>query len=283
MAISINNMVASLTVGNLLDNTTKDLGESFKRLTTGLRVNSSADGGGALSVAMHLSSKVSGLAVVRDNVNDNLSMAQVADAALSETVGALQEIRDLAVDASTTTKSASDRTALNNEINALISEISRIATETELYDQSLLTGDFTTTVMTSPDVGNTLTMTIAGASLQKLALGLSGSKLNVSTAGTTSAGIATSRAIIAADAALDSVAAIRGSLGGMQNRFESVIGIIDSSSLAYSGAYSRVMDVNVADETADMARNSILQKAGVAVMAQANLQPGVLLKLLEPS
>lgn len=280
MAISINSAVSTVLVRQLLEKTTNDLTQNFQRLSSGLRVNSARDGGAALAKAMHLTSQINGISVAKQNANDGLSVAQVADSALEETTNALQTIRDLALDASSGTKSASDRTALNNEIKAMISEISRIATETSLFDQDLLTGAYSMAVQVAPDVGRTVAITIAGASLQHLALGVSGSTLNVSTAGAASAAIAASRAVGAADAAMNSIAEIRASLGGVQRRFESITTILDSSSLAYMDSRSRVLDVDVADESASMARNSILREAGIAIMAQANLQPQLLMKLL---
>lgn len=280
MMISINNMVSSNVVRQILGKTTSDLGQNLQRLSSGLRVNSAKDGGGALSVAMHMTSKIGGLSVAKQNANDGLSLVQVADAALEETVGALQNIRDLALDAGTATKSAGDRTALSSEINTLISEISRIATMTTLFNQNLLTGSFSTVIQVGADPGQTVALTIAGASLLDLELGEDGSKLDVDIAGAESAAAAAEEAVDAVDVAMDSVAVIRATLGGAQSRFESIINIIDSSSLAYTSARSNVLDVDVAEESADMARNSILQQAGIAVMAQANLQPQALLKLL---
>lgn len=280
MAITINNSVASLVVRQLLDKTGQNLGQNLQRISSGLRVNSAKDGGGAIAVAMHMTSKINGLSVAKSNAGDGFSLAQVADAALTETTNALQKIRDLALDASTGTKSAADRTALNNEIKSLISEISRIATQTTLFDHNLLKGDFTTNVQISPDAGTTVTVAIAGASLQHLNLGVSGSRLNVSTAGAASATIAASRAVLAADVALNSVAAIRASLGGIQNRFESIMSIMDASSLAYTDTRSRILDADVAEESVNLARNTILQQAGAAMLAQANLQPQILLTLL---
>ena len=280
MAITINNSVASLVVRQLLDKTGQNLGQNLQRISSGLRVNSAKDGGASLAVAMHVTSKINGLSVAKSNAGDGFSLAQVADAALTETTNALQKIRDLALDASTGTKSAEDRTALNNEIKSLISEISRIATQTTLFDHNLLAGDFTTNVQVSPDAGTTVNVAIAGASLEHLNLGVSGSRLNVSTAGAASATIAASRAVLAADAAMDSVAAIRASLGGLQNRFESIMSIIDASSLAYTDTRSRILDADIAEESTELARNTILQQAGAAMLAQANLQPQILLTLL---
>lgn len=281
MAVSITNMGSSRIIGQLLRGTSQDLGRNLQRLSSGLRVNSSADSASAVSVSMRLTTQLNGLAVAKTNAGSGVSIAQVADSALAETVDALQSIRDLALNASMGTNSANDRTAMNNEIKSLISEIGRIAGETAYLGQNLLDGEFNAAVRVTADLGAPITLTIAGASLEHLELGVSGSVLNVSTAGTASATEATSRAILAVDAALDSVAAIRATLGGAQGRFESAISIVDGTSLAYESARSAIMDVDVADETVDMARNSILQKAGVALLAQANMQPQLLLKLLE--
>lgn len=281
MSLSINNSVSSLVVRQLLGKSTNALSQNLQRLSSGLRINSAKDGGGDLAVAMHMTTNINGLSVAKNNAGDGLSLAQVADAALEETTNALQEIRDLALDASTGTKSAEDRTALNNEIKSLISEISRIASETSLFDQDLLNGGFETVIQVGPGAGETLAVTIAGASLEHLNLGVSGSKMNVSTAGAASATIAASRAVLAADVAMDSVAAIRASLGGVQNRFESIINILDASTLAYTDTRSRIMDVDFAEESVQLAHNNILQQAGVAMLVQANLQPEMLLSLLD--
>lgn len=274
MALTINSNIASLTARNALNNTTSALGRNFQRLASGLRINSAKDDPAGIGIATRMTSKIRGLNVAKSNANDGLSLAQVADSALEETTNALQNIRDLATEASTGTKSSGDREALKNEVDAMIAEITRIATETEMFDIDLLTGAFAETFQIGPNTDDTLAVTIAGASLEVLALGEGGSKMNVSTQGSATAAIA------AVDIALDSVASIRGSLGGLQSRFESIINTIESSVVSYTSARSQIMDADIATETASMTRNVILQQAGAAVLAQANLQPQLLLKLL---
>ncbi|MEO5363812.1 MAG: flagellin FliC [Magnetococcus sp. DMHC-8] len=274
MTISINNSTTLLMTRQVMERLNGDLQKNFQRLASGVRVNSASDGGSAVAVAMRMAAQVSGTSVAKQNANDAMSLLQVADAALRETANALQKVRDLAVDATTSTKSANDRAASLAEVKQLVSEISRLATDTSVFGQKPLRGAFTATVQVDAEAGRAMTMAIAGASLQLLDLGRSGSKLNVSTAGSASA------AIGVADAALNSVAQMRAALGGMQSRLSSIVSSLDSLSLAYTGARSRIMDTDMAAETADMTRNSIRQQASIAVMAQANMQSQSLLKLL---
>lgn len=276
MSISINSVGGLLAARQSLEKSGNALTKNFQRLSSGLKLNSASDGGSALGVAMRMATQISGSTVAKRNANDALSLLQVADAALSETANALQKARDLAVDANTDTKSSADRLALKTEVTGLITEISRLATGSQIFNKKVLDGTLSLNVAIDPAVGETLTMAVAvaGASLGHLGLGTSGSKLNVSTAGSAAA------AIVVADAALDSVALIRASVGAMQNRLESIISSLDSSSLAYTTARSRIMDADIAEESSDMARNTIRQQASVAILSQANVQSQMLLKLL---
>ncbi|MEO5339121.1 MAG: flagellin FliC [Magnetococcus sp. MYC-9] len=274
MALSINNTATLLAGRQALEKTNTALGQNFQRLSTGLRVNSAADSNGSVALAARMTSQIGGAAAAKRNANDTLTLIQVADAALTETTNALQKARDLAVDARTATKTDSDRLALQETIKGLVSEISRLATGTEIFGQRPLNGGFAAAVQVSPNVGQTLAFTVTGASLQQLGLGVSGSRLNVSTME------AASTAIAQADEALNSVAMMRAALGGVQNRLSSIVGSLDSVALGYTQARSRILDTDVAEEASLMARNAIQQQASIAVFSQANLQSQALLKLL---
>lgn len=276
MSISINNASNALIARQSLAKSGSALAKNFQRLSSGIRLNSASDGGSALGVAMRMASQISGSTAAKSNANDTLSLLQVADAALTESANALQKVRNLAVDANTDTKSSSDRLALKAEVTGLITEISRLATGSQIFNKKVLDGALSLNVAIDPAVGQTLTMAVvlAGASLGHLGLGTSGSKLNVSTAGSAAA------AIEVADAALNSVAMIRASVGALQNRLESIISSLESSSLAYTTARSRIMDADFAEESSEMARNTIRQQASVAILSQANMQSQMLLKLL---
>ncbi len=273
MTISINNATTSLMTRQAMDKVNSALFQNFQRLASGIKINSAGDGPSAVGIAMRMTSQIGGATAAKQNANNALSLIQVADAALAETTNALQTIRDLAVGANTTTATANDRLGSRAEVKQLVSEISRLATATSIFGQTPLNGAFAADVQVDPN-GRPLTMTITGASLQQLGLGVSGSKLNVSTAGSASA------AIIAADIAMNSVALMRASLGGMQSRLTSIVSSLDSLALGNTNARSRIMDTDFAAEISDMARNNIRQQAGVAIMAQANMQSQILLKLL---
>ncbi len=277
MTISINNASTVLAARQSLEKSGAALSKNFQRLSSGLKINSASDGGGAVAVAMRMASQISGTTAAKKNANDALSLLQVADSALNETATALQKVRDLAVNANTDTKSSNDRLALKAEVTGLVTEINRLATGTEIFSKKLLDGTLNANVLIDPNVGtnHVLAVALGGTSLGHLDLGTSGSKLNVSTAGSASAAIAV------ADAALNSVALLRATVGAMQNRLESIINSLDSSSLAYTEARSRVMDADVAEESSDMARNTIRQQAAVAILSQANMQSKSLLKLLD--
>lgn len=276
MTISINNMTTILAAQQALDKTGNALNKNFQRIATGMRIVSAGDDPGALSVAMRMTSQIGSSNAAKNNANDALSLLQVADAALAETANALQKARDLAVDAKTDTKSASDRSALRTEVRGLVSEINRIASNTEMFSKKLLNGTFAANVQIDANLGanNTMAIDIAGISLQLLGLGVSGSQLNVSTIGSAS------NAINTADAAIASVSMIRASLGAMQSRLSSIINSLDGATAGNTATRSRILDTDLASESSDMTRNRIQQQASIAILSQANLQAQSLLTLL---
>ncbi|MBF0140130.1 MAG: flagellin FliC [Magnetococcales bacterium] len=278
MPLTLASNIISLSVQRGISKTSQALGQSYLRLSTGLRVNSAADDPSGVGIAARLTAKIGGLSQASKNVNDGISLTQIGDTALSETVNALQRIRDLAVAAKTTTATSGDRASMQTEVNLMISEINRIAGTTKFNGYTII--DATTKTFSfqiGPDGGNTLQMTVKGASAGQLGFGVATTSAVVSGATATTYA---SKTIQLVDSALDSVSSIRATLGGAQTRFLSIINQISGMSDAYTSAKSSIMDANVATETANLTRNNILQQAGIAVLAQANLQPQTLLQLL---
>ncbi|MBF0454305.1 MAG: flagellin FliC [Magnetococcales bacterium] len=274
MSISFSSSFLTTLLGRNVANSTKALSKNLQRLSSGVRVNSAADGATDLRMADALTTQIRGLAVAKRNTNDGVSLTQVAEAALTETTNALQSIREYALEAQTSTSSSADRQTLQTEVNAMLSEISRIATQTEFSNLRLLAGSFDAMqFMIGAENNNTLDITISGASYSALGLDTN-SGIGVTTASAASVTVAN------IDTALERIANIRGQLGGAQARFSSILNQIDATTTALSAAKSTLLDTDVAEESAAMTRNAILQQAGVAVMAQANLQPKVLLQLL---
>nr|AFK73944.1 flagellin protein FliC12 [Candidatus Magnetococcus massalia]CRH07708.1 Flagellin [Candidatus Magnetococcus massalia] len=271
MALTINTNVAALKATSNLSLSNRSLNKSFERLSSGLRVNSAADDAAGLSIASRLSAQVRGTNQAIRNSNDAISLIQVTEGALGETEAALQRIRELAVQASSDTMTSTDRDNIQVEVDELVSEIDRIAFDTQFNGVTLLSAggaQFSMQVGANEDQQVYLSVTQAHAS------GLLGwDKISMGSATATSA-------ITGIDTALDSVNSARARLGAMQNRFESIVTNLTSISEGTQEAHSRIMDADVATETANLTRAAIIQQAGVAILAQANQQPQLVLSLL---
>jgi len=272
MGFVINTNVASLSAQSSLQKNTNVLGNTFKRLSSGLRINAAKDDSAGLSISDRMGAQVRGLNQSVRNANDAISLVQVAEGALEETTNALQRMRELAVQAANDTYIAGDREDMQNEVDQLISEITRIAANTEFNNQALLDGTYSNkNFHTGADANQTIQMSIRGASAAHL-MAAAGSMVSTQTKA--------EAAITALDNALDSVSDIRATLGGFQNRFESIIANLSNVSENTSAAKSRITDADIAAETASLTQNAILQQAGTAILAQANQQPQIALQLL---
>ncbi|MBF0612396.1 MAG: flagellin FliC [Magnetococcales bacterium] len=274
MAMYINTNVASLNARRNLEKSTNITGKTFNRLASGLRINSAADDAAGLAITMRMTSQVRGLNQAQRNANDGVSLVQVAEGALEETTTALQRMRELAVQAANDIYSSADRSNLQKEIKQLLSEVQRIATQTQFNGMALLTGSFDNKMFqVGAFSGQVISFSILAAS--NAALGISGNTtIDVSTYG------AASTAIAQIDKALSSVSDLRANLGAVQNRFESTIANLANVVENISAARSRIEDADLADETSRLTKNSILQQAGTAILAQANQQPQLALQLL---
>ncbi|MBF0447589.1 MAG: flagellin FliC [Magnetococcales bacterium] len=274
MPLYINTNIASLNAQRNLLNSSNELGKTFARLSSGLRINSAKDDAAGLSISTRMTSQIKGLNMAIRNSNDGISMAQVAEGALSETTNALQRIRELAVQAANGTLVSSDRADIQQEVTQLLSEIERISTQTEFNTMAMLDGTFgTMKIQVGANEGQTISFGIG--SMGTTALGVAALSMG-SNGGQTGA----SAAIALVDNALSSVSDLRATMGAVQNRFEAVIANLSNVVENMSAARSRIMDADIASETASLTRNAILQQAGTAVLAQANQQPQLALQLL---
>ncbi len=276
MAISLMTNAASLGAQHYLAKTQDALTQNVGRLSSGLRINRAADDAAGLAISSKLTAQIRGLTQAARNSNDAVSMIQVAEGSLGEVNGMLARMRELGVQASNEgTLGTSERAALDLEYQALADEIDRISASTEYNGAKLLDGSLSAGV--NFQVGNFDTANdrisvtaFSGSSTTNLALN--------TTSLTTAANART--ALGALDTAIGSVAANRGQLGAAQNRVAVTISNLGSVLENLSAANSRILDVDVAEETAKMTRNQILMQAGVAVLAQANQLPSVALSLI---
>ena len=276
MSLAINTNVSSINAQRLLNKSNQALSTTFSRLASGLRVNGAKDDAAGLTISTRMSAQIRGLNQAQRNANDAISLAQVAEGALDETTSALQRMRELAVQASNDTYTSADRATLQKEVTQLMAEVQRIATQTQFNSMNLLTGSFDNkSFQVGAFSGQAVSFSIGATSVE--ALGISGSNgpgVDVSTYG------AQSTAIRALDDAIASISEIRANLGAIQNRFDSTISNLANVSENLTASNSRIVDADIAEETAKLARNTILQQAGAAILAQANQQPQLALQLL---
>lgn len=284
MALTINTNVYSLNAQRNLATTQTQLATPLQRLSSGLRINSSADDAAGLAIAERINSSVKGLNVAMRNANDAISMVQVADGTASKISDSLQRMRELAVQAANGTYTSSDRANISVEFTALQKEITRIAQNTKfnnlaLTDSHAQTFSFQVGAATSSD--NQISVTTKDLRASATSMGVSSSSINVGGAVKASLGAAQALAAIAAiDKAINTVTTNRADFGAAINRTQAVISNLQISVENQSAARGRIMDADFAAETASMTRLNILQQAGTAILAQANAIPQQALTLL---
>lgn len=273
MALYVNTNTSSLNAQRQLFNSGNNLDVAFKRLSSGFRINSAADDAAGLQISNRLTSQINGLDQAARNANDGISVAQVAEGAMDEITNALQRIRTLAIQSQNGINSSADRNALQKEVTALLTEISRIAEVTQFGTQNLLDGTYSASFLVGANAGQNIRITLSRADGYGVdSLGLD--DLSVSTAGTASAALAI------LDSAIGIIDATRADLGAIQNRFQATIRNLTNISENVSGARSRIRDTDFARETAELTRAQILQQTSTTVLAQANQRPQAALSLL---
>ena len=275
MSLVINTNLASLNARGSLDTVSNRLEKNFAHLSTGLRITTAADDAAGLAISERMRAQIRSLSQAQRNANDGISMVQVGEGAMNEMDNILIRMRELAIESNNGTVSASDKDTLNDEFTSLIAEIDRIAQATQFNGVNLLNGSTANVVFQvgANNVTNVDTLSVGLVSVLA-------SDLGISTLDISSAGSATT-AIAGIDAAINVVVASRGDLGALQNRLQSTITNLGVSVENLTAAESRIRDVDVASETAELTRNSILQQASISVLAQANVQPQNALKLLQ--
>lgn len=284
MGISVGSNTVSTTAQRLLDITGKKLSDSFNKLSSGQRVNSGVDdaAGLAISESLKAQARIAGQAI--RNTNDGISTLAIADGALGEVANILTRLAELASQSASGTLSVTQRSVVQNEFVALGSEIERISKVTEFNGIALLSGSqqITIQVGTGSSVQNRVAYTNQLATLQGLGLSDASGVLSYSINGASNDAAATASrlALDAVYAAIYSVGAARGALGGVESRLATAITNLGVARENYQGADSRIRDIDVAEESAALTRFNILQQAGTSVLAQANQLPSLALQLL---
>ena len=274
MGLRVNTNSASINAQRNLASVTDKLAGNFRRLSTGLRISTAADDAAGLAISERLRAQVASLDQAKRNANDGISLVQTAEGALNEVSSILVRLRELAVQSANGSVSNQDKDTLDQEFQSLTDEINRIGRSTDFNGIKLLDGS---TSAVSFQVGNGTTAGIDTLSISltpSLSTSLGLNSLDIGSGGSTST------ALTNIDAAINTVSSLRGSLGAVQNRLGSTINNLAIQVENLSAAESRIRDVDVAYETAQLTRNQILQQASIAVLSQANAQPQAALSLL---
>jgi len=277
MGLRINTNTASLNAQRNLMGTKLGLDKSLERLSSGFRINRAGDDAAGLAISENLKAQIRGLKQASRNAQDGVSLVQVAEGSLNEISSILIRLRELSVQAASDTIGPVERQFLNVEYDQLISETDRIADGTEFNGTQLLSGtgsilDFQVGTRNDPNIDR-LSFDASKADANAAALGIN----LTSVADKASA----QNSLTAIDQAIVSVSAMRADFGAIQNRLQSTISNLAVSVENMAAANSRIRDVDVAEETAELTRNNILLNAGTSVLAQANQTSQTALGLLE--
>ena len=297
MSIYVNTNVTSLNSQSKLSNATHSLDTTYKRLSSGLRINSAKDDAAGLQISNRLTSQINGLNQGNRNANDGIALAQTAEGAMDEIHSMLQRIRTLSVQSANGTNTTADRSSIQAEVDQLSNEITRIACKTTFGGKQILAGALGTSSLL---VSGKVKFQVGANANDTISVGLSSSftlKGIASGAGVATAALsrkttegAASFAVSTAENAQTTLGAIdkfiaqvdkkRGELGAVQNRLESTINNQSNIAENESDARSRIRDTDYASEAANMSQQNIIQQAATSMLTQANARPQIALSLL---
>lgn len=244
--------------------------KATEKLSSGQRVNRAGDDAAGLSISEKMRAQIRGLNQASRNAQDGISLIQTAEGAMDEVHSMLQRMRELSVQSANGTNTSTDRTALQAEVNQLISEINAISTRAEFNSMKLIDGSYKSQFQIGANKDQTIGVTISQIDATKLGV----NALDV----TTSANAGT--AIASANAAINTLSSTRSRLGAIQNRLEYTTRNLNNSAENLQAAESRIRDTDMAKEMMNFTKNNVLNQAAQAMLAQANQLPNQVLQLL---
>ena len=305
MGLRIASNIASLTAQRNLVTSSENASNSMQKLSSGYRINKSADDAAGLAISEKLKADVRGLYAAKRNTNDGISLVQTAEGGLNEVGNILVRLRELAVQGASDTVGDKERGFLNKEFGALKDEITRITKSTEFNGTMLIVGDqdeiedslksksnpypleiqvgknyfADTDGLDKPKSVNTIRI-----DLQDINTTLGEKGLNLGTTAEdgahVSSKIGSQTSMSTLDGAISKVAGFRATLGSIQSRLTSTVSNLNIAAENATAANSAIRDTDFAEETAKLAQTQILKQAGISVLSQANQAPQMALRLL---
>ena len=292
MSVVINTNTASSLAAYSLSSSNVNLQRSLQRLSSGSRINSSFDDAGGLAVSMKMSASIRRTEATQANVGNAIAILQTQDGVLKSADKVLSRMSELAALAQDVTKSTSDLALYSTELTQLKGQLNLMLSEKfngiTLFHQGAASGATINTAIDTSTSGNTLvvvtshdgaqTVGITRADLNAIAYDITDSSsanaLNITTnANATSA-------VVAIQTAIQNLATLRANNGAEQSRLTFAADMLSVNKINLEAANSRIIDVDVASESAQLARFNILQQAGTAMLAQANQSTQSILRLI---
>ena len=313
MALYVTTNVSSLNGQRRLNNATKSLDSTYQHLASGKRINSAKDDAAGLQISNRLTNQIDGLKQGNRNANDGIALCQTMEGALDETTTMLQRIRTLAIQAANGTNTTVDRQAIQEEVEQLSQEITRIACKTTYAGRQCIAGvggkdkggvlnkEGTCSFQVGAYAFDTLSITMStGFTMSGICEGVGnlpgGTKIEAGAdKSTTTTGIyksdghfcfsvysasAAQHTIESIDKMINMVDSKRAELGALQNRMESTIRNQENVAENVTDARSRIRDADYAEESSALAAQNIIQQAATTVLTQANSRPQIALSLL---
>jgi flagellin len=272
MSLSILNNIPALEADNQLNITTAAANKSLQQLSSGSRINSGSDDAAGLAISDGLNANVAALNQSSLNATNAVGSLQTADGALSQVTSLLNRSVTLATEASNTGLSSSQSTAINNEFQALLTQINNISSSTN-FNGTALFGSTISAFTSDGTTSGTVSIGATVASTSATALSLSTTALTSTTAA--------SAALTAITAAISTVSAQRGTLGAAVEQLQAASTVDTSESQNLVSASSNITSADISKVVADDTKYSILEQTGVSALQQANQQAQTVLKLLQ--
>ena len=276
MGMRISTNVASLSAQKVMTTNTREVQKNMAQLSTGSRITKAGDDAAGLAISENLKSQIRSFNQASRNANDGISMISTAEQGMGEISNIVTRLRELGIQSASDTIGDKERSFVQKEVDAMKSEIQRVADSTTFGSRKLLDG-----------TGGTYDIHVgSGANSKTDWIGYDASTTNVTTEALGIADIDFSskegaRAGLGSlDAAMNTVNGSRANLGAMQNRLTSSVDVLGTMSENMSAANSRIRDTDIAQSTSELARNNVLLQGNTATLAQANQFPQMALKLL---
>ncbi|MEG7943158.1 flagellin [Bacillus pacificus] len=286
----INTNINSMRTQEYMRQNQDKMNVSMNRLSSGKRINSAADDAAGLAIATRMRARQSGLEKASQNTQDGMSLIRTAESAMNSVSNILTRMRDIAVQSSNGTNTDKNQSALQKEFAELQEQIDYIANNTEFNDKNLLAGTAAITIGSTAGTGTEFKIETLDTSVSTQQIGIklsntTSAALGVNASGTASIGIGSAASALAAissiDAALNTVAGNRATLGATLNRLDRNIESLNNQATNMAASASQIEDADMAKEMSEMTKYKILNEAGISMLSQANQTPQMVSKLLQ--